>query len=79
MSTNYEKEYGNVNAIGVLQLTNYGGLEILGMDPENVVACFNFGNGREMIRSHKIIYCGNGRAYFRKMGRRYYFDQIMRV
>lgn len=73
------KEYENKKAIGYLNLCNFGGLEILDINCEEAVACFNFGNGREMIRRHKIIYTANGHAYIRKAGKIYYLDQIMRT
>lgn len=73
------KDYENTKAVGYLVLSNWGGLEILDLNDEEAVACFNWGTGRQMIRRHKIIYTANGRAYIRKQGRRYYFDQIMRV
>ena len=71
------KQYENTKPVGVLPLSNWGGLEILERNCEEAVACFNFGHGREMIRRHKIIYTANGRAYIRKAGRRYYFDMMI--
>lgn len=76
------KTYENTKAVGVLPLCNFGGLEILdilyGID-DYAVACFDFGNGRQQIRKHKIQYTPAGRSYIRKQGVRYYFDEIMRV
>lgn len=75
------RKYADAPAVGALPLSNWGGLEILDLDinEEAIVACFNFGNGREMIRRHRIIYTSAGRAYIRKAGRRYYLDNIMRT
>ena len=73
------KEYENTKAVGYLTLCNFGGLEILDINCEEAVACFNFGNSREMIRKHKIIYTSSGRAFIRKMGRKYYLGEIMRT
>lgn len=73
------KEYENTKALGVITLCNFGGLEILDQNCEEVVACFNFGTGRQQIRRHKITYTANGRAYIRKAGHRYYLDRFMGV
>lgn len=79
---NKYQEYFTKKAVGVLPLSNWGGLEILdilcGIEDE-VIACFNWGDDRQMIRRHKIYYTSSGRAYFRKMDRRYYLDEIQRV
>lgn len=76
-------KYTDVRPIGVLCLSNWGGLEILDLVDKNgelaVVACFDFGNGRQQTRRHVIRYTLTGRAYIRKNGRRYYFEDIMRV
>lgn len=71
------QEYGNLKALAVLGLSNWGGIEILAMNCDDVVACFNFGSGRSEIRRHKLVYTSTGRAYFRKAGHRYYLDQFM--
>ena len=76
------KKYADTPAIGVLPMSNFGGIEILdiihGWD-DIAIACFNFGTGRQQIRRHKICYTSSGRSYIRKQGVRYYFDEIMRV
>ena len=71
-----EDKYKGKPPIGVMTLCNFGGLEILDINCEEAIACFNFGNGREMVKRHKITYTAQGKAYIRKMGRRYYLDQI---
>lgn len=71
------KKYANTKPLGVLPLSNWGGLEILDINCESAVACFNWGTGRQMIKRHTITYCSNGRAYIRKQGKRYYFDEIL--
>ena len=82
MARNEYYEYMEKPAIGYLPLASWGGLEILdiinGIEDE-VVACFNWGADRQMIRRHVIHYTPAGRAYFRKMDRRYYLDEIQRV
>ena len=71
--------YKNAMPIGVYTICNFGGLAILSIEAEQAVAAFNWGEGYKEIRRHKIHYTHTGRAYIRKRGRRYYFDQIMRV
>ena len=82
MKTALYKQYENTKALGSFPMSNFGGLEVLdvlnGWD-DYLVACFNFGTGRQQIRRHKVCYTENGRAYIRKQGWRFYLDQIMRV
>ena len=76
------KQYENTQPVGVLTLCNWGGVEVLdiieGCDIY-IVACFNFGTGRQKIRRHKVCYTPAGREYFWKGRTRYYLDDIMRV
>lgn len=74
-----KERYKNAAPVGLYTLCNYGGLAILSIEDEKAVAAFNFGNGYEQIRNHTIFYTYTGRAYIRKNGRRYYFDQIIRT
>ena len=74
-----KNHYKEAAPIGLYTLCNYGGLAILDMSDDVAIAAFNWGEGYEEIRRHKIHYTYTGRAYIRKRGRRYYFDQIMRV
>lgn len=82
MEKNKYWEYTEKSALAVIPLSNWGGIEILevlyGIEDE-VIACFNFGTGRQEIRRHKIHTTPSGRAYIRKEGRRYYLDETMRV
>lgn len=74
------KKYAETSPLGTLHLNNWGGLEILEIEysiDDYAIASFNFGT-RQQIRRHKICYTPAGRAYIRKQGRRYYFDEIMR-
>ena len=71
--------YKNAVPIGTYPLCNFGGLAILAIEGEQAVAAFNFGDGYKQIRRHTIFYTYTGRAYIRKNGRRYYFDQIIRT
>lgn len=75
------KRFAETKPLGVLPLSNWGGLEIVHMSgwKDTCVACFNFGNGRTHFHRHTIHYAPSGRAYIRKLGTRYYFDQIMRL
>ena len=74
-----KEQYKNADPIGLYTLCNWGGLAILSMDDEKAVAAFDHGDGYTQIRRHTIYYTYTGRAYIRKNGRRYYFDQIMRA
>ena len=74
-----KEKYKNADPVGVYVMNNFGGLVILDMDSEQATAAYHFGEKYENIRRHKIHYTYTGRAYIRKSGRRYYFDQIMRM
>lgn len=76
------KKYADTEPIGVITLCNWGGLEILDIEygiDDYVIACFNYGNSRLEIRRHKVMYTPAGRAYIRKHGVRYYYDQMLPV
>lgn len=85
MTTPLYKTYENTPAVGYYGMSNFGGLEILAIDgiekngEDAVVACFNWGTGRQHIARHVIRYTNNGRPYIKKNGWRFYFDQIMRA
>lgn len=76
------EQYENKKAIGMLPLSNFGGIEVLdiiyGID-DYVIACMNYGNGRQHIRKHKLYTTAKGRTYFLKLGNRCYMDEILRV
>lgn len=74
-----KERYKNAAPVGVYTLCNYGGLAILEFDDEKATAAYNFDGVYSQIRQHKIYYTYTGRAYIRKCGRRYYFDQIIRT
>jgi hypothetical protein len=71
--------YKNAAPVGVYNICNFGGLAILAIEADTAIAAFHWGRGYEDIRRHKIYYTYTGRAYIRKRGQRYYFDQIMRT
>lgn len=76
------KKYAETRPCGVYTLCNWGGLSILDIEygfEDYAVVCFDFGNSRQQIRRHKIQRTASGRPFIRKQGRRYYFDQIMKV
>ena len=77
------KQYENTQPVGYFTMSNWDGLEVLDLTYKNgelaVVACFNWGTGRQHIRRHVIRYTASGRAYIRKNGWRFYFDEIMRA
>ena len=71
--------YKDVAPVGVYPINNFGGLAVLDIiDDETAVCAWHYGDGYESIRRHQIFYTYTGRAYIRKRGRRYYFDQIMK-
>lgn len=74
-----KERYKNAAPVGVHTLNNFGGLAILDIDGEKATAAYNFGDGYKQIRRHNIYYTFTGRAYIRKSGRRYYFDQILKL
>ena len=74
-----KERYKNADPVGLYTLCNFGGLVVLDIDDEKATAAFDFGDGYQQIRRHTIFYTYTGRAYIRKNGRRYYFDQIMRT
>ena len=75
-----KERYQNAAPVGLYPMNNLGGLAVLDIqDDETAVCAWHFGDGYESIRRHQIFYTYTGRAYIRKAGRRYYFDQIMRM
>ena len=74
-----KERYKNADPVGVYTLNNFGGLAILDIDEEKATAAYNFGDGYKQIRRHNIYYTYTGRAYIRKSGQRYYFDQIIKI
>lgn len=75
------KQFENAAPVGVYPVCNFGGLAILAIDNdgEKAVAAWDFGTGYQKIRRHQIHTTYTGRAYIRKNGTRYYFDQIVRA
>lgn len=75
------KQYENAAPVGVYTLSNFGGLAILDIssDGETAVCAWHFGDRYQKIRRHKIYHTYTGRAYIRKNGTRFYFDQIIRT
>ena len=74
------KRYESSKAIATFPLCNFGGIEILDIEPgieDKLIACFNFGTGRQQIRRHKICCSMSGRDYIRKQGKRYYLDEMI--
>lgn len=72
--------YKNADPVGLYPINNFGGLAILDIiNDECAVCAWHYGDGYESIRRHQIFYTYTGRAYIRKNGRRYYFDQIIRT
>lgn len=74
-----KEKYKTADPVGIYVINNFGGLVILDIDGEKATAAYHFGEKYESIRRHTIYYTFTGRAYIRKNGRRYYFDQIMKT
>jgi len=74
-----KERYKNADPVGVYVVNNFGGLAILDIDGDTATAAYHFGDGYKQIRRHTIYYTYTGRAYIRKSGTRYYFDQIIRT
>lgn len=83
MRTPLYKQYENTKPIGVYCMSNWGGLEVLDVTEKNgeqaLVACYNWGTGRQHIARHIIRYTTTDRAYIRKGNFRFYLDEIMRI
>lgn len=76
--TLYEK-YSESTPIGFIGCSNWGGVEVLDYLPgieDYLVTAFNYGT-RYMIRRNKVLITPSGRMYFRKLGRRYYLDEVI--
>ena len=71
--------YRDAAPLGIYPMCNFGGLAILALEHDTAIAAFNWGEGYTQIRRHKISYTYTGRAYIRKNGQRFYFDQIIRT
>ena len=76
-----KEQYKNAAPVGVYPMNNFGGLAILDIDDsgDRCTAAWSYGDGYTGTRRHAIHYTYTGRAYIRKNGRRFYFDQIMRT
>lgn len=81
MAITLKHYYKNAAPVGVYAICNFGGLAVLDIsdDEESAVCAWSYGDGYQNIRRHKIQHTYTGRAYIRKNGRRYYFDQIIRT
>ena len=72
--------YQDAAPVGLYPMNNFGGLAILDIiGGEMAICAWHYGDGYESIRRHQVFYTYTGRAYIRKAGRRFYFDQIMRT
>lgn len=71
--------YRDAAPLAVYPMCNFGGLAILALEYDTAIAAFNWGEGYKQIRRHKIQYTYTGRAYIKKNGQRFYFDQIIKT
>ena len=77
------KQYEHAHPIGAHTMCNTFALVILDISPcgEQAIAAFTNPSGSpgyNNVRRHKIAHTYTGRAYIRKGGMRFYFDQIAR-
>jgi hypothetical protein len=78
------KQYETAHPVGAYTMCNTFALVILDIDDREGIAVAAWTNpagqsGYNGIRRHRIAYTYTGRAYIRKGGTRFYFDQIMRM
>ena len=72
------QQYTDAKPIGVLAVSNFGGLVILDLNDEFAVSAWDFGAGYQQIHRNKICYSKAGRPYINKGHTRYFLDQIAR-
>ena len=75
------KQYEAAAPVGVYPMNNFGGLAVLHIsgDGERAICAWSFGDGYTAVRRHQIHTTYTGRAYIRKGGNRFYFDQIIKT
>ena len=74
-----KERYQDAAPVGLYPMNNFGGLAILDIQDETAVCAWHYGDGYRSIRRHQVFYTYTGRAYIRKAGQRFYFDQILRT
>ena len=80
MSKLYDKiRGGEIHPIGVIGLSNWGGLAIYEINTDTCVSGFDFGDGIQGLRETSIHYSYSGRPYIIRYQKAYYFDEIMRA
>lgn len=81
MKTPLYKQYENAQPVGAYTMCNTFALVILDIDERDEIAVTAWSNGKQYynIRRNRIHYSPSGRAYIRKGGTRFYFDEIMRT
>lgn len=82
MRQTMKERFGESRTIAVFPMYNCGGLEVLEADfncDSQIVAAFNFGEGRKHIHVHNVHYTDTGRPYIWKLHKRYYLDLFMLV
>ena len=74
-------QYKEQKPIGVYPLSNWGGVEILGIEygiDDYAVCRYNFGEPEEKVHKLKITY-GDGSPYIRLEGMRIRLDECLKV
>lgn len=78
----YDKIYrGEVAPIGVMGLSNWGGLEVFEINEQfnTCISGFNWGEETKDVRETSIHFSYSGRPYIIRYQKAYYFDEIERI
>ncbi|MBS6135517.1 MAG: hypothetical protein KH706_03055 [Faecalibacterium prausnitzii] len=81
MKMTMRQKYAGSKPVGVIPLSNWGGLEILDIESgctDKIVAAFNFGE-REQPHRYRQYENAEGRVFIKVGGVRYYLDEALRV
>lgn len=76
------REILQLKPIGVLPLTNFGGVAIMKIEhgiEDYIVSTENYGEGYIRPSKSKVRYNRKGEPYFMRYGRRYYLKEFMRA
>lgn len=78
------EKYKDKHPIGVIPLSNWGGIVFFIPDEEDrpycdYVTAFDFANGLKSCRRSTVRFSDSGRPYINKGKSRYYLDEAMRT
>lgn len=79
----FQREFGtypdDYKPVGVLPLSNFGGLAIMEIKNDHVYVCDNYGDGYKNITKNIIKYTQYGKPFFRRFKQVWYISEFMRV